>query len=80
MILTQQPIMWRTLLLGKLGISILASLLIGGTCLTQPWRGEYTLTQTTQWFGAGIFFGVLGIIQLLVVYLLLRKKRFSSTE
>lgn len=72
--------MWRTILLSKLGISILASLLIGGVCLTQPWRGVYTLTQTTQWIGVGVFFVVLGIIQVTVVYLLFRKKQFSSDE
>ncbi len=68
-------IMWRTILLGKLGISILASFLVGGVCLSQPGRGEYTLIQTIQWLGVGVFFVCLGIGQLMAVYFLIRKPK-----
>jgi hypothetical protein len=67
--------MWRTILLGKLSISILASLVVGGFCLTQPWRHEYTFAESTSWIGIGIFFLVLGIAQIAVTVLLTKTKK-----
>jgi hypothetical protein len=67
--------MWRALLLGKLSVSILASLVVGGICIARPWRvEELTFRQSAQWIGIGSFFVLLGILQIAVVYLLTRKK------
>ncbi len=65
--------MWRTILLGKLGVSILASLIVGGVCLSQPSRHEYTVLQASSWIGVGIFFLLLGIAQIVAIYLMTRK-------
>ena len=67
--------MWRTILLGKLSISILASLIVGGVCISQPWRNEFGIAQTSQWIGLGIFFIVLGIAQIAATYFLMKKKK-----
>lgn len=67
--------MWRAILLGKLSVSILASLVVGGICISRPWRvAELTLSQSAQWIGVGSFFLLLGILQIVVVFLLTRKK------
>ena len=65
--------MWRTILLGKLGVSILASLIVGGVCVTQPWRNEYSIIQSTSWIGVGSFFLLLAVAQLAAIYFLTRK-------
>ena len=66
--------MWRTILLGKLSISILASLIVGGICVSQPWRNEYTLAQTSRWIGLGVFFLLLAAAQVAAIYYLNRRK------
>ena len=67
--------MWRALLLGKLSISILASLVVGGICFARPWRvEELTYGQSAQWIGIGSFFFLLGLLQIAVIFLLTRKK------
>ena len=70
--------MWRTILLGKLGISILASLIVGFVCVSQPWRAEYTIGQASSWIGVGIFFLVLSICQILAVYLMTKRPKPRS--
>lgn len=67
--------MWRTILLGKLSISILASFAVGGVCLTQPWRNDYTLIESTRWIGVGVFFILLAIAQIVVTIILTKKKK-----
>ena len=67
--------MWRTILLSKLAISILASLTVGGFCLTQPWRHEYPIVESTWWIGIGIFFLVLAVAQIAAAFLLTKKKK-----
>jgi hypothetical protein len=69
--------MWRTILLGKLSISILASAIVGAICVTQPGRGEYSAGQISQWIGLGVFFILLSIVQVVVIYFLFRKKPFA---
>jgi hypothetical protein len=67
--------MWRTILLGKLSISILASLVVGGVCLTQPWRHEYTIFESSSWIAVGVFFLLLAVAQIAVTYLLTKKPK-----
>ncbi|MFT5300372.1 MAG: hypothetical protein ACI87E_000254 [Mariniblastus sp.] len=66
--------MWRTLLLGKLTISILASLAVGGLCLAHPYQTELGFAAATRWTGLGVFFLLLSVAQVLAVVLLFRKK------
>ena len=66
--------MWRTILLGKLAISILASIVVGALCVSRPWRVDLTVVESAQWMGIGIFFLVLAVGQVAVVFLLTRKK------
>ena len=65
--------MFRTILLGKLGVSILASMVVGGFCVTQPWRNEYTMIESGSWIGVGVFFFVLAIAQIAAIYLMTRR-------
>ena len=65
--------MWRTVLLGKLGISILASLVAGGICVSVPWRRDLEMTESYQWFWIGVFFLVLAVCQVAVIFVLTRK-------
>lgn len=69
--------MWRSLLLGKLALSIVVSLLVGGYgiwCSQQP---GVSGTEYSSWLGVGIFFLVLGVAQILMVPLMFRKKKFD---
>lgn len=66
--------MWRTLLLGKLSISILASFVVGGICVTQPSRHAYGMTESARWIGVGIFFLTLGAAQVAVIIFLMNRK------
>ena len=66
--------MWRAILLGKLSFSILASFVVGAVCVSQPWRNEYTWVGSARWIGIGVFFLVLGLIQIWVIYFLMKKK------
>ncbi len=67
--------MWRSLLLGKLSVAILASLAIGAICISQPWRVTGPLNESLGWFATGAFFLVLGIGLLLAVFLMFRKPK-----
>ncbi|MDG1872652.1 MAG: hypothetical protein P8J27_01980 [Mariniblastus sp.] len=65
--------MWRTILLGKLSLSILASLVVGVACVSQPWRHEYALLGKAQWIGVGSFFLVLALVQIGAIFVLFHK-------
>ena len=67
--------MLRSLLLGKLTISILASFVVGGICITRPSRVELTVAESARWTGLGIFFLVLGVAQIALIYFLMKKQR-----
>lgn len=67
--------MWRTILLGKLAISIIATFVVGAACASRPWRVELTMTETAQWIGIGVFFILLGLLQIATIYLLMRKSK-----
>jgi undecaprenyl pyrophosphate phosphatase UppP len=67
--------MLRSLLLGKLAISIIASFIVGWICITRPSKVELEFAESAQWTGLGIFFMVLGLAQIVVIYFLTKKKR-----
>lgn len=69
--------MWRSLLLGKLAISIVVSLLVGGFCMWSLQKPEMGRGEFTSWLGVGIFFLVLGVVQLAMVAVMFRKKKFD---
>ena len=66
--------MWRAILLGKMSFSILASFVVGVVCASQPWRGQYTWVGSARWIGVGVFFLALGLIQIWVIYFLMKRK------
>jgi hypothetical protein len=70
--------MWRSLLLGKLAISIVISLLIGGYAIWSTRQPDLSTSEYSSWMGVGIFFLVLGLVQLAMVPLMFRKKKFDS--
>jgi len=67
--------MWRTILLGKLAISIIATFVVGAACASHPWRVELTTVETMQWIGIGAFFILLGLLQIATIYLLMRTSK-----
>ena len=69
--------MWRSLLLGKLALSIVVSLLVGGYgiwCSRQP---DLSSTEYSSWLGVGVFFLLLGVAQIVMVPMMFRKKKFD---
>lgn len=71
--------MWRSLLLGKLAVSIAASLAASVYCLWLARGANITFTQSAQWAGIGLFFGFVGLLQMTAVFFLSkRKKRLSN--
>lgn len=66
--------MLRNILLGKLGVAIFASLLVGVICISQPARGRYDLSQTVRWIGGGAFFLMLGFVLIGALVLMFWKK------
>ncbi len=71
--------MWRSLLLGKLAISIAISLLVGGYSV---WHSQKTAdlsnSEYYSWFGVGVFFLVLAVVQILMIGVMFRKKKFAD--
>ncbi|MEM7785762.1 MAG: hypothetical protein AAF623_20615 [Planctomycetota bacterium] len=65
--------MWRTILLGKLTVSILASIVVGVVCCYQT-DSEAGLVDSFRWYGLGAFFIFLAILQVIAIYLMLRRK------
>ena len=70
--------MWRSLLLGKLAISIVVSLLVAGYAIWSSQKPDLSTSEYSSWMGVGIFFLVLGLIQLVMVPLMFRKKKFGD--
>ena len=67
--------MWRAILLGKLSVSILASIIVGVICVTRPSRVELELIESWRWTGLGVFFLVLASAQIAAIYFLMKKKK-----
>lgn len=66
---------WRAILLGKLSLGIIASLIVGGICVSLPWRQPgMTLVKQVRWIGVGVFFLALGIALILTIWALFRRK------
>ncbi|MEL7496102.1 MAG: hypothetical protein AAFN77_00725 [Planctomycetota bacterium] len=72
--------MWRTLLLGKLAISIIASLVVGYYCFSYGGDGTFTVSESMRWKGIGAFFSLLALAQIGVVFLLNRKQRRKASN
>ncbi|QEG24369.1 hypothetical protein [Mariniblastus fucicola] len=69
--------MWRSLLLGKLAISIAVSLLVGGFCIWSLRKPDLATTEYSSWLGIGIFFLALAAVQVAMVAMMFRKKKFD---
>lgn len=69
--------MWRSLLLGKLAISIAVSLLVGGYSIWILQSSDLTRGEFYSWLSVGIFFLALAVVQLLMIAFLFRKKKFD---
>ena len=67
--------MWRAILLGKLSISILASLIVGAVCISQPSRDETGVIDTWKWIGLGVFFFLLALGQIASIYFMTKRKK-----
>lgn len=67
--------MWRTILLGKLSLSIFASLVVGVICVSLPWREERDLLEDFRWIGLGVFFFVLAVMQVVAILMLFKKAK-----
>ena len=68
--------MWRTILLGKLGVSIAASIGVGILCLRQQPQDAGWM-EIWQWRGLGVFFLVLAVAQVAAIYFMLRRKKLD---
>ena len=66
--------MWRTLLLGKLAVSITASLVVGGYCLYLSQDQQHDMQEMFRWVGIGSFFILLSGAQAGVIWMLFRKR------
>ena len=69
--------MWRSLLLGKLAISIAVSLLVGGYGLWLIQRPNISSSEYYSWLAVGVFFLVLAVVQVGLGAMLFRKKKFE---
>lgn len=69
--------MWRSLLLGKLAISIAVSLLIGGFCIWSLQKPNLDRSEYSSWLGVGVFFLALAFVQVAMVAMMFRKKKFD---
>jgi heme/copper-type cytochrome/quinol oxidase subunit 2 len=69
--------MWRSLLLGKLAISIVVSLLIGGYSIWRLQQPDFPSEEYYSWLSVGVFFLVLAAVQLVMIAVMFRKKKFD---
>ena len=68
--------MWRSLLLGKLALSVVISLLVGGYGIWASRNPDLSSSESSNWLGLGIFFLVLATFQVAMALLMFRKKKF----
>lgn len=69
--------MWRSFLLGKLAISIVVSLLVGGYGIWYAQRPNVEGSEYYSWIGLGVFFLLLGAVQIAMALMMFRKKKFD---
>ena len=69
--------MWRSFLLGKLSISIVVSFLVGGYGIWCAQSPEIAASEFYSWLGLGIFFLLLGAVQLGLALMMFRRKKFD---
>ncbi len=69
--------MWRSLLLGKLAISIAVSLLIGGYSIWNLQTPDLSRSEYYSWLSVGVFFLLLAVMQIVMIAFMFRKKKFD---
>lgn len=69
--------MFRSLLLGKLAISISVSLLIGGYGIWQLQQAQIEGSEYFSWLGVAVFFLALAIVQAVMIVFMFRKKKLD---
>lgn len=69
--------MFRSLLLGKLAISIAVSLLIGGYGIWQLRQGNFERSEFFSWLGLAVFFLSLAMVQAVMIVFMFRKKKLD---
>jgi len=67
--------MWRNYLLGKMTVAAIASLIIGGVCISRPWRVPEALSDSVGWLGTGAFFLLLSVALFGTIFVLFRKPK-----
>ena len=75
--------MWRSLLLGKLAISIVLTLALSGYSFYRVGgdsANSMTTSEYASWLGVGCFFLVLGLIQIGMIAVMFRKRRFDKGQ
>jgi len=73
--------MWRSILLAKLAISIVLTLGLGGYSLyyaTSSSGDAMTTSEYISWLGVAAFFLLLGVIQIGMIAVMFRKRRFDK--
>ena len=61
--------------MGKLVLGIIASLVVGGICVSLPWRKPgLVMSDQLRWIGAGLFFLGLAIVLILTIWILFRRR------
>lgn len=71
------PALWRTIVLGKLALSIIGSVVVAVVCFRLASKNAETLTQSIQWYCLSGFFALLGLSFCGAIYLMFRKKRLD---
>lgn len=69
--------MWRSFLIGKLAISIVVSLLVGGYGVWRTQSPDLSTSEFSSWLGLGVFFLLLGAVQIALAVMMFRKKKFD---
>jgi hypothetical protein len=69
--------MWRSLLLGKISISVAISSIIGAYGFWQLSTGKIPEEEYSSWLGVACFFSALAAVQLVLVVLMFRKKKLD---
>ena len=67
--------MWRSIVLGKLIISIIASVIVGVICFSLSRGADKTVAQSGQWLLLSLFFFGLAICFSVVIFLLFYRKK-----
>lgn len=70
--------MWRTIVLGKLFVSTLASFVVAVICFQIAGHEKHTAMDATRWYCLSGFFAILGVSFIGVVYLLFKRGKHDG--